>query len=336
MLDDGKKELPPERYDARLFQQAYKAGLKAKELDKQNAKKDKIKKYLLYSLSIPVVILAFVFLKPKPKENYLLTNQSFRYEEIIPYPEVQNNLSVKGVIDVSISAKSGVAVNVKTNQYIFEKRIDDQIYPASLTKLVTAMVMIDIYGLDYDLEITKDIPEDYNWSLGLQKGDVIKTDELLKAMIISSYNDAAYVLANEFGYDDYVGLMNKKLLELGCKDSHFTNPTGLHEDNHYSTIRDLSKIMNAVLKYSSILQVGESLGAEIVWISDDNIESQYIYTTNQLLGSNPFVKGLKTGYTDEAGQCLITRYIKHNQEYYIVIVGSEDRFGDTQKILNNL
>jgi D-alanyl-D-alanine carboxypeptidase len=195
------------------------------------------------------------------------------------------------------------------------------------------MVMIDIYGLDYDLEITKDIPEDYNWSLGLQKGDVIKTDELLKAMIISSYNDAAYVLANEFGYDDYVGLMNKKLLELGCKDSHFTNPTGLHEDNHYSTIRDLSKIMNAVLKYSSILQVGESLGAEIVWISDDNIESQYIYTTNQLLGSNPFVKGLKTGYTDEAGQCLITRYIKHNQEYYIVIVGSEDRFGDTQKIL---
>ena len=198
------------------------------------------------------------------------------------------------------------------------------------------MVMIDTYGLDYDLEITKNIPEGYDWSLGLKQGDVIKTSELLKAMVISSYNDAAYALANEFGYDGYLGLMNKKLTELGCKDSHFVNPTGLHDDNHYSTVEDLTRIMSAVLKYPSILEVGESLGSEVVWISEENIKSEYIYTTNQLLGSNPYVKGLKTGYTDEAGQCLITRYVKGSDEYYIIIVGSQDRFGDTSKIINNL
>lgn len=335
MLQDGKKDLAPERYDSKLFQQAYRAGIRAKELDKQKAKKDKVNKYILYACLVVFSLSSIFLLKPEPKKQYISSLQNGSSQIILALPTV-NEYPVKGLLDFNISAEAVLAYSVEESNVYYEKNSKEELNIASLTKLVTAMVLIDTYGLDTDIEILKEVPDDFGWSLGISQGDVINTEEILKAMLISSYNDAAYVIANEYGYEEYLKLMNEKASLLGCSNTHFINPMGLDHEDHYSTTEDLRKIVGAVLRYPSILEIADRLGSEIIWISDGEIKKEYIYTTNQLLGKNPYIKGLKTGYTEEAGQCLITLYENGLNKYVVILLGSEDRFAETKRILNAL
>ena len=171
----------------------------------------------------------------------------------------------------------------------------------------------------------------------VRKGDVISTDQLLEAMLISSYNDAAYVVANEYGYEEYMALMNDKVKSLGCENTHFENPMGYDSKNHFSTVRDLKTIVNLALKYPSVLEISKKKGANISWISEGSKEEKYIYTTNRLVLDYPNVRGLKTGFTAEAGECLITFYDDMKGDRFVVILlDSEDRFGETENIIKSL
>ena len=340
---DNEKDLSSQKYDAKLFNQVYRASLRAKEVKKEDSKNKK--KIVIYACIgfVLLLISSFLIFRPKPREDYVLSIESSIYtrfdtsdisspKEIFP---VSSSDLVLGVSDIDISADSAIAFDFDTGQNFFEKNIDEQMPIASLTKLVTTMVMIDKYGLDYQLEITKDIPKDIEWTLGLEKGDVISTDQLLRAMLISSYNDAAYVVANEYGFDEFIALMNQKVKDLGCENTHFENPMGYDSKNHYSTVSDLKKIVNVVLKYPSILEITKLKGGSIEWISQGSRKDDYVYTTNKLLLDNPNVIGLKTGYTEDSGQCLVTLYEEgESSKYVVILLNSQDRFGEAERILN--
>lgn len=333
------KTLGPERYDSRLFNQVYRANIKAKQLKEDKDKKRKnILIYSSVSLIVTLITIFFIF-KPKPPKQYVqlgdMDNLSYVQHKDIVLPDV-NQSRVLGALDMELSAKSAIVYDLNSHRDILSKNTDERLNIASLTKLVTSMVMIDTYGLDYSLEITKEVPEDIEYTLGLQKGDVISTDQLLKAMLISSYNDAAYVLANEYGYDAFIELMNQKVKDLGCENTNFVNPMGYDSKNHYSTVQDLKRIVSAVLNYPSILETTQLTGNSISWISNDEMVEDYIYTTNRLVLENLYVNGLKTGYTEDSGECLITLYESEDMRFIVILLDSEDRFGETEDIIDAL
>ncbi len=336
MLNTENKEFSPERYDSRLFNQVYRAGLKAKETEeREKENKKKLITFVILSLFLVCFLLVFIF-KPKPKENYISTVpvQNINLNSI-SIPFVLENQSLE-VLDLDVTANSVLVYDLKTNQEYFSKNKDEVTSIASLTKLMTAIVLVDTYGLDREIEIKNDVPSDMDWSIGLKKGDIISSKDLLNAMLISSYNDVAYVVANEYegGYEAFLKLMNEKAKLIGCRDTNFVNPMGFDSENHYSSASDLKKIINVVLKYPSILSVVEKPGEKISWISEGEEKEEYIYTTNQLVVNDSNVKGFKTGYTSEAGQCLITLYDNlKDQKFVVIVLNSEDRFGDTEKMI---
>ena len=168
---DNEKKLSPERYDAKLFNQVYKANLKAKTFkEESDQKRKKLLTYLGIGLVVLLVTTFFIF-KPKPRENYVALGDVsgvVAYHSNIPLPVI-NGSSVLGAFDLDLSASSVLVYDLNSNTNILVKDMDGQYPIASLTKLVTVMVMIDTYGLDYQLEITKDLTEDLEWTLGLGK-----------------------------------------------------------------------------------------------------------------------------------------------------------------------
>lgn len=338
MITTGnEKSLPSERYDAKLFNQVYRANLKAKGEKKESESK---KKRLYFSLGVGILsllVLSFLLFKPNAKENFVSTFPSVdAYTVDIPLP-VATQYPVLDALEVENTSASVLVYDLNSNKELFSKNADEKLQVASLTKLVTVMVMIDTYGLDYQLEITKDIPEDLEWLLGLEKGDVISTDQLLIAMLISSYNDAAYVVANEYGFEKYIELMNEKVNELGCEDTNFDNPMGYDSGNHFSTANDLKKIVNLALRYRSLLETAQSHGANVSWVSQGGKVEKYIYTTNKMVLDFPNVRGLKTGFTKDAGECLITLYDNlQGNRFVVILLNSEDRFGETEQIIKKI
>lgn len=335
-----EKVLPDERYDEKLFKQAYKAGLEAKELEKKNSKKKKILKLsaiFLSSLLILGIVLS-IFLFKKEKLEYIEAQEGNRQvtlydiqDEISPSP-ISLNINTN-----NISAKSALVFDSRKGSVIFKKNIDERRPIASITKLLSAIVALENYNLEDTIEVSlENIPENLDWKLELQEGDIVKVDTLLKSMLLSSFNDTAFILANAYpngGYSGFIKAMNNKAKALRMEDSMFSNPAGLDNEKNYSTARDVGKLVSAALNYKYIVEVAGKASTNISWSSNGELKSKTIYTTNQLYGVNPYSKGLKTGITKDAGQCFVGYFVYPNKgELITVVLGSEDRFTDTQNL----
>jgi D-alanyl-D-alanine carboxypeptidase len=170
-----------------------------------------------------------------------------------------------------------------------------------------------------------------SWSLGLDKGDNATVETLLKAMLISSYNDAAYVLAQhmEGGLEAFVESMNDYAEQLGLIDTQFNNPSGLDSNGgNISTIEDLYRLATVVYRNDFIMDTLTKSYADLKW----DIGEDRIYTTNALMGQYGNIAG-KTGYTELSGGC----FLGITQEGKLtIILGSEERFEDTEKLLIEL
>ena len=152
-------------------------------------------------------------------------------------------------------------------------------------------------------------PEDLEYLLGLSQGDLITVENLITAMLMSSYNDAAYVLGSaypELGYDGFIEQMNIKAQRVGMSNTHFANTMGFDNENNYSTANDLKKLVQLVLNNTYMMSIVQKTSEEIEYESiEEGIINTTIYSTNDLLTTNTYAKGLKTGYTEDAGLCLI-------------------------------
>jgi D-alanyl-D-alanine carboxypeptidase len=324
------------RYDAKLFKQAYNAGLKLKEVEEQQNRK---KRFLLYGGGLLAVILFFFI-------SLLIRNPLF---STISYVEAKNaekqlvkfedELETSPISkfdefdDEFVEAKSAIYADLETGHIYYAKNIDEPIYIASITKLMSALVAIREFEMSEQVEIKEDwfAQENMSWSLGLDKGDTITVETLLRAMLMSSYNDAAFALADHMdgGWENFVEEMNSYAGVLGLENTHFFNPSGLDDYGaNVSTAMDLYRITTLVYKNDFIMDTLSMSSAEIEW----EIGDEKIYTTNAILNQYGNVAG-KTGNTELAGGCFLG--ITESGRVTILL-NAENRFDETIKLLTEL
>ncbi|HEX7542581.1 MAG TPA: serine hydrolase [Patescibacteria group bacterium] len=229
-----------------------------------------------------------------------------------------------------VSAEGIYLVDLPSFTPIFSRNENLKLFPASTTKILTALVAYDVYKPDQVITVKKTITD--GQVMGLAVGEKITVENILYGMLVYSGNDAAYVLADNYGYDKFITLMNKKAMALGMKNSHFVNPNGLDVGSQYSTAFDLSLAARELLKNSYLSKI---VSTKEITISD--VDFKYFHqltNVNKLLGEIQGLGGLKTGYTENAGENLVSFYKKNGHQFVIVILKSLDRFNDTRNIIN--
>ena len=233
-----------------------------------------------------------------------------------------------------LTAKSAIALDLSSGAILYSKKLSERLPIASLTKLMSALVVFD----QVDLKNIVTVPQDDNavvgTSIGLLAGEQISVESLLKAMLIPSSNDAALLLANfSAGSEEkFVQWMNAKSTWLGLTNTHFTNSVGWDIDDNYSDVLDFAKISKEFLKHPVLVQIAGTKNTDI-----RSIDGQYTHqltTTNKLLLDNPEVLGLKTGFTSKALGNLIIFASHQGHPVLIVVLGSENREDDSQKLLS--
>ncbi len=235
-----------------------------------------------------------------------------------------------------ITAEAWIAVDVDSGIPVLEHNADEERAMASVTKLMTALVVRDHVGLDERVRVSEAAADVGESEIGLVAGEVWSVRDLLAAMLVRSGNDAAYALAEYVGgsIDGFAALMNQKAAALGLQHSHFMNPHGLDMEGHYTSARDLATIGEAVLDDPVLSQLTRT--GIIRFKPGPDGTSRTASNTNHLLNRYPGVIGLKTGYTSEAGRVLVTAYEVEDQTFVVVVMGSEDHFADTAAILDYL
>lgn len=241
-----------------------------------------------------------------------------------------------------INAESALLIDNKTNKVLYSKDMNRKMFPASTTKILTAILVLENHSLDekvtasYNAVMT--IPSGYS-TASIQIDEVLTVEQLLELLLVHSANDAANVLAEYTGgsIDSFVAMMNTKINELGLSDTHFTNPYGLQDNNHYTTAHDLAIIMQYCLKNDDFRKIAGQASCAIS--STNKSEPRKYSSTNELLiAGNPnyypnLIAG-KTGYTSEAGECLVSAAYNDNLELVGVILNSNNRFKDTRSLYN--
>jgi D-alanyl-D-alanine carboxypeptidase (penicillin-binding protein 5/6) len=230
-----------------------------------------------------------------------------------------------------ISAGGAYIVDLNSFTPVYARNEHVQFNPASTTKMVTALVVEDLWDNDEVLTIKHAFNE--GQVMGLVPGERITVENLLYGMLVYSGNDAAYDFADIYGYDDFMALMNKKAKDIGMRNTQFKNPNGLDAAGHYSSPYDLAVAGREVLKSKELRKI---VSIKSITVSD--IDFKYFHKlnkVNELLGEVQGVGGLKTGYTESAGQNLVSFYKwSDDKEFIIVVLKSEDRFEDTRLIID--
>ncbi len=248
-------------------------------------------------------------------------------------PSLRNKISVSFQAP-QISAKSALIYDTTSKQVLYSKNPQERLPMASLTKIMTAVIALENKRLDDAYVVKQDdlVGED---SMGLSTGETLTLSDLLYGLILTSGNDAAEVLAENFpGREFFIKAMNDKVKSLGLSDTNFTNPTGLEGDGkQYTTAYDLLVITDyAISNFPLFDQVVSTFDYDIPY----TVEHKAFYLENQtnLLTSYPGVKGVKTGYTPEAGLCLVTYLDYGGHKIIAVILGSDDRRGEMIELLD--
>lgn len=251
-----------------------------------------------------------------------------------------------------ILADAAILIDSSSEKILYSKNEAAKMYPASTTKILTAILTIENSNLDdvvtVPYEAISSIPSGYAVA-ALQVGEQLTVNQLLQVMLVHSANDAANVLAYHVSgsLDSFVELMNKKVEELGLKNTHFTNPSGMHNENHYSTAYDLAIIMKYCMKDSTFRNLSTLKYCTIP--TTNKYDVRVFNTTNELLiydtrevDSNYYYKYAiagKTGYTTQAKNCLVSVANKGDLELICVVLSDglypnnlSAKFVDTKSI----
>ena len=241
--------------------------------------------------------------------------------------------------DYTVAAKAAILVERSTGEVIFAQNADEQVYPASLTKIMTCLLTLENGNLTDTVTVSESAMKGLDAAgstAGLQVGEQISVENLLYCMMISSANEACNIAAEYVAgsIDAFVDLMNQRAQELGCTGTHFANPHGLHDDNHYTTARDLAKIAAAALDNRTFYNICTTTDYTVPatnlsgprqlhttnYLVSDSVTSDYFYAR---------AKGVKTGYTSKAGRCLITTATDGNLSLLSVLCGADTKVMDS-------
>jgi D-alanyl-D-alanine carboxypeptidase (penicillin-binding protein 5/6) len=231
-----------------------------------------------------------------------------------------------------ISALHVFALDLDSRLVLYQKDADTRTYPASTTKMVTGIVAMENYSLDQPVLVSREFTDGQR--LGLKTGETLSLEKLLFVMLVQSANDAAEIIADQFpgGREEFISQMNNAVALWNLQNTHFQNPTGLDQDGHYSSASDLVRIAEKFISYPELRRISSTENAVIS--SSDSSNSYIVSNINQLLGKVPGVLGIKTGFTDGAGQALVTLVNRNGHPVIISVINSADRFSDTEILIN--
>ncbi len=229
----------------------------------------------------------------------------------------------------NLISRAAILIDNKSDKILYSKNMNEKMFPASTTKIVTAIIVLEHCSLNETVTASYDaissIPNGYV-TANIDGGEELTVEELLELLLVHSANDAANVLAEYVGgsIDSFVSMMNTKVNELGLNNTHFTNTYGLQNENHYTSAYDLSIIMKYCLKNDTFRKIAGSASCSIP--ATNKSEARSYSSTNELIipdNSNyySFVTVGKTGFTTEAGECLVSCAYKNNMELICVVLG---------------
>ena len=255
---------------------------------------------------------------------------------------------VSGVPDVE--AKSAIILCGDTGEIIWEKNADEKMEPASMTKLMTALLAVENLKPDQEVEVTGEAAAMPETKIYLQTGEKITVEELLYGLLLESGNDAAIALAiaTAGSVEDFAAMMNERAKEIGCTNTNFVNPSGLADENHYSTARDMVMIAKEALSNETVRKIAGT--------AEHTIPATNAYEERNLENINYFLKGVdkevngkkikvdkydgvfggKTGYVGEDKAALVTGLSADGLEIYSLVMGSslEGRYSDVKELMD--
>lgn len=260
----------------------------------------------------------------------------------------KDNLEKRHIND-EIMGETFIVFNLDNGEWLYNKNETNQVYPASTTKIMTALLALEKGSLDDKIVAGNEIEMGQvgESTAFLQQGHEYSLKQLLSALMLPSGNDAARTIAihiakeepgnkgltNEEAIVYFTDLMNDKAQKLGANSTHFANPSGLHDDNHYTTAADMALIVQAAMKNETFKEIvnQEQYSDQNVTFNNTNLllqrNSSYYYE-----GAN----GIKTGFTNEAGRCLVSSAVKNGQTIIAIVFGSteEDIWRDSSILLD--
>ena len=231
-------------------------------------------------------------------------------------------------IKLAENAKSAILIEASTGEVIFEKNADEKLVPASMTKMMSMLLIIEsiengILKWNQKITVSENASSMGGSQILLETGEKMTVKDLFKGVAIASGNDAVVALAEAIAgtEEEFVNMMNKRAKQLNLKNTNFKTPHGLDEANHYSSARDMSIIAKELVKHKKVLEFTSIYEDYLRKNTDRKI---WLVNTNRLVRFYEGVDGLKTGYTKEAGYCLTATIEKEDMRIIAVVMGEPD------------
>lgn len=296
----------------------------------------------LFAIAALVLIARHLFLdqkiilsSPLPDFLTIFKNDQVRTLSLwIPAKEYIEKIISDDLKIPEISAKSAIVYDLTTDKVLFEKNPSEKLPMASLTKIITAIIALENYKEGNKLRVAKEDLVGEN-SMGLSEGEELKFKDLLYGLILVSGNDSSETIARNFpgGRESFITAMNNKAKSLGALNTKFNNPSGLEGDgSQYTTVYDLLIMTKYAMELDLFRQVVSAVDYYIA--STEFHKEIYLHNETNLLTSYTGVKGVKTGYTPEAGFCLVTYLDYKDHEIIGIILGSDNRREEMKELLD--
>lgn len=248
-------------------------------------------------------------------------------------------------VDFDYDVKAALLMEADTGNLIFDLNIDEKLYPASITKIMTVLLVMEALeegkvNLDDEVYISREAASMGGSQIFLSEGDRLSLEKLLIGILVGSANDASMSVAEHVSgsVEVFVEAMNNRALELGMKNTRFVNPHGLHDENHYSTAYDISIMSRELLNYPKVHEL------TVLWMDEHFLEGEieagevFLSNTNKFIRYYKGCDGLKTGFTSEAEHCIAATALRGDTRFLTVILGgatSDDRYEAARTLLNH-
>lgn len=249
-------------------------------------------------------------------------------------------LKADNLSGIDIKSESGIIMEASTGKILFDKNMDEQKSPASMTKIMTMLLTVEAIesgkiSLEDEVNISANASKMGGSQVYLEENSTATVDMLLKSIAIGSANDASVAVAEKIGgtESNFVNMMNKRAKELGAVNTTFKNPHGLDEEGHLTTAHDLALIAKELIKHKEILKLTSTYETTI---THKNGKSLWLVNTNKLIKFYNGLDGLKTGFTDNAGYCLTGTMLRNDMRLITVTMKAptkEDRNTDTINLM---
>lgn len=231
-----------------------------------------------------------------------------------------------------VTAKAAFLMDAHTGAILYEKKPDLRLPPASTTKIMTAIVALEHKSPGTFLRVSKNATLIPPCKIAVRNGDEWRLEDLLRCILLNSANDASVVIAEGVAgsVEKFAQLMNLKAKNIGASNTHFANPHGLNQKNHYATVRDMTLIFKHAMKYSLFREISQTKSMSI---KGPHSRLIHLRNHNRLLSSFAGMVSGKTGYTRQAKKCFVGEAVRNGKDLLVCVFGSQDHFRDAARLL---